>query len=73
MVKADKNLLKYLDGFGVHWYWDFLIGSGVVEEIHNLYPDKFILSTEASVGKLKPLKICLVNVLPKEKHYNFAK
>lgn len=50
MVKADKNVLTYVDGFGIHWYWDFLIGPGVVDKIHQLYPDKFILATEASIG-----------------------
>lgn len=51
MVNADKNVLKYIDGFAVHWYWDFMIGVGVINKIHNKHPDKFILYTEACLGK----------------------
>lgn len=55
MVKADRNVLKYIDGFAVHWYWDFMIGVGVINKLHNKHPDKFILYTEASLGNDKKL------------------
>lgn len=53
MVKADRNVLKYIDGFAVHWYWDFMIGVGVINKLNNKHPDIFILYTEACLGKKK--------------------
>ncbi|XP_046661458.1 lysosomal acid glucosylceramidase-like isoform X2 [Homalodisca vitripennis] len=50
MVRADKRILEYINGFAVHWYWDFLIGAKVINDLHENYPEKFTLYTEASVG-----------------------
>lgn len=63
MVKADRNVLKYIDGFAVHWYWDFMIGVGVINKLNNKHPDKFILYTEACLGKKKILYTFIIKKL----------
>ncbi|XP_072389163.1 lysosomal acid glucosylceramidase-like [Diabrotica undecimpunctata] len=46
----DEDVKPYIDGIGLHWYWDFLVGQERVNETHNEYPDKFIIITEACNG-----------------------
>lgn len=53
MVSHQKDVLNYIDGFSVHWYWDFLIGEHVITDIRKKYPEKFVLYTEACYGKEK--------------------
>nr|XP_039266841.1 lysosomal acid glucosylceramidase-like [Styela clava] len=48
-VLSDPSAAKYVSGIGVHWYWDWLIGPEKLNITHNLFPDKFILATEACV------------------------
>ena len=43
-------LHRYVDGWAVHWYTDFLGLPGVLDYVHDQYPDKFILFTEACTG-----------------------
>jgi hypothetical protein len=50
---SDKEVEEYIDGVAVHWYWDSLFPPSLLDRTHNNFPDKFILATEASVGKLK--------------------
>ncbi|KAK9892232.1 hypothetical protein WA026_019033 [Henosepilachna vigintioctopunctata] len=51
-VMENISTRNYIDGFAVHWYQNFLIGPKVLTETHDKFPDKFILSTEASAGYL---------------------
>lgn len=46
-ILSDKEASQYVSGIGVHWYWDWLVGPDVLNETHELFPDKFILATEA--------------------------
>uniref|UniRef100_M4BQ44 Glycosyl hydrolase family 30 TIM-barrel domain-containing protein n=1 Tax=Hyaloperonospora arabidopsidis (strain Emoy2) TaxID=559515 RepID=M4BQ44_HYAAE len=54
----DKDSAKYVSGVGVHWYknLDFLADTAgdfdALERFHQLYPDMFILATEACEGYL---------------------
>ena len=50
-VLEDEQAARYVHGIGIHWYLDF-IGpiQDTVVPTHELYPDVFILATEASVG-----------------------
>jgi len=41
---------QYVDGFAVHWYVDFLGMANSLDKVHEKYPDKFILYTEACTG-----------------------
>lgn len=46
-VLVDAKASQYISGIAVHWYFDWLIGPSVLNYTHNLFPDKFILATEA--------------------------
>ncbi|XP_010725520.1 lysosomal acid glucosylceramidase-like, partial [Meleagris gallopavo] len=50
-VLEDERAARYVHGIGIHWYLDF-IGpiQDTVVPTHQLFPDVFILATEASVG-----------------------
>ncbi|XP_065210050.1 lysosomal acid glucosylceramidase-like isoform X2 [Planococcus citri] len=49
-IMKDKTASQYINGTGVHWYWDFVVSPTVLTTTHNLYPNLFILSTESSYG-----------------------
>ena len=40
-----------IDGITVHWYDDDKIPPTVLSETHQLFPNKFLLYTEACEGK----------------------
>lgn len=46
-VLNDAKASEYISGIAVHWYFDWLVGPSVLNYTHNLFPDKFILATEA--------------------------
>ncbi|KAL1417671.1 hypothetical protein MTO96_026637 [Rhipicephalus appendiculatus] len=50
VVLGDPEASKYVHGVAVHWYTDHFIGPWVLEKVHQSFPDKFILSTEACAG-----------------------
>ena len=56
-VFQDEIALKYVDGIAVHWYTDrWFPLPEALEEVHEEYPDKFILYTEACTGKFYTVK-----------------
>ncbi|XP_046403394.1 lysosomal acid glucosylceramidase isoform X2 [Ischnura elegans] len=50
IVMSDANAERYIDGIGVHWYWDNLVPASALDATHYAHPKKFILATEASIG-----------------------
>lgn len=48
----DPDCAKYVDGTAVHWYSDEWVGPSVLDETYGLFPDKFLLYTEACEGQL---------------------
>ncbi|XP_022911938.2 lysosomal acid glucosylceramidase-like [Onthophagus taurus] len=46
----DVEARSYMDGIGVHWYWDDFVPAQWLSQTHNRYPDKFIMGTEACKG-----------------------
>ncbi|OAD60323.1 Glucosylceramidase [Eufriesea mexicana] len=46
----DKDVAKYVAGTAVHWYNDSITSPNRLNELHDEFPDKFILMTEASIG-----------------------
>jgi glucosylceramidase len=45
--------LKYVDGIAVHWYTDrWFPLPDALDTVHEEYPDKFILYTEACTGEI---------------------
>jgi len=51
-VMQNETTRTYVDGFAVHWYLDSIISPNVLTKTHERFPDKFIMSTEASSGFL---------------------
>ncbi|XP_010217308.1 PREDICTED: glucosylceramidase-like [Tinamus guttatus] len=51
VVLEDEQAARYVHGIGIHWYLDF-IGpiQDTVVPTHELFPDYFILATEACIG-----------------------
>ncbi|KAK3909828.1 Lysosomal acid glucosylceramidase [Frankliniella fusca] len=49
-VVMDKDAVKYVDGFAIHWYANYLSPLLSLEISHIFSPDKFIFNTEASNG-----------------------
>jgi len=49
-VMADSEAARYVAGWAVHWYVDWLGAPGVLDQVHAAYPDKMILFSEACTG-----------------------
>lgn len=49
--KANEKALDYVKGIAIHWYFDAMAPSYVLDLTHEKYPDKFILMTESCVGE----------------------
>ncbi|XP_034943014.1 lysosomal acid glucosylceramidase-like [Chelonus insularis] len=52
MYRRNSRIDKYIAGIGIHWYADQLFSIDAYDRTHALFPDKFILMTEACVGSL---------------------
>ncbi|OXA58161.1 lysosomal acid glucosylceramidase isoform X2 [Folsomia candida] len=52
-VLSDPDASMFVSGIGVHWYTRQLSGYEGVRKTLDLFPDKFILATEACAGFLK--------------------
>lgn len=52
IVLADELVYNYATGIAIHWYYNYAIPHHILTTIKRRYPDKFILSTEASEGYL---------------------
>lgn len=50
MNASAPKALDYVDGFAVHWYWDKMVPATFLDDAHQQFPEKMILSTEASSG-----------------------
>ncbi|XP_043259523.1 lysosomal acid glucosylceramidase-like [Colletes gigas] len=46
----NEDASKYTVGAGVHWYFDKDTPATILDEIHEEFPDKLLLMTEASIG-----------------------
>ncbi|XP_071511394.1 lysosomal acid glucosylceramidase-like [Diadema antillarum] len=49
-VLGDKDAAKYIKGIAVHWYWDKQAPPLKLDLTNQLFPDYFILYTEACQG-----------------------
>ena len=50
-VLADKTTEDYIDIIGYHWYLNFLTPSSILDSVHEDYPNKPIISSEACNGE----------------------
>lgn len=58
-ILSDKEAAKYVWGIGFHWYENWSGGQNMyqnVDAVHESYPDKYLLLTEASVEKFDASK-----------------
>lgn len=53
MREADPKSMDYIDGLALHSYFDTQISAGVLDMCQELFPDKFILYTESSIGDIR--------------------
>lgn len=51
-ILEDPAAARYVDGIAIHWYRDDVIGPSVMDETQPLFPDRFLLYTEACDGEL---------------------
>lgn len=49
-VLSDPIANSYVDGTAIHWYWNVLSPPTVTTEIHDAFPSKLILASEACDG-----------------------
>lgn len=49
-VLANPDANPYVSGIGVHWYQNFIAPPSVLTTTHEMFPDRFILATEACEG-----------------------
>lgn len=60
----DKTTKDYIDGIAIHWYWDKFLPASLLTTTHNKFPEKFLIGTEASIGKcLKTYKRNVVTII----------
>jgi glucosylceramidase len=50
MYQAYPESRNFIDGHGVHWYWDKYVSAYQLEKTHDKYSDKMIIATEACSG-----------------------
>ncbi|TMW53582.1 hypothetical protein DOY81_001346 [Sarcophaga bullata] len=48
-IKHSKSL-DYIDGLGVHWYWDEIFKPSLIDKTLEQMPDKILLVTESCIG-----------------------
>ena len=64
-VLANPAANKYVSGIAVHWYGNLIAPPSVLTDTHNLYPDRFILATEACEGIDSQSLLILIYCWPK--------
>lgn len=50
MSVVEPKAIDFIDGIGVHWYWDQIITPERLDKTHQYFPSKIILNTESSDG-----------------------
>lgn len=50
MRGMNEKAFDYVDGFGVHFYWDHFVSPRVMDETAQQFPGKFLLNTESCLG-----------------------
>uniref|UniRef100_A0A8C6VRN3 Glucosylceramidase n=2 Tax=Naja naja TaxID=35670 RepID=A0A8C6VRN3_NAJNA len=51
VLSTESEAYRYIHGIGLHWYMDFISPiKGTVEATQHLFPDYFLIATEACAG-----------------------
>lgn len=56
MRSSHPKAFEFVDGFGVHFYWDHFVTPNVMDETARLFKDKLIINTESCLGD-KPYQV----------------
>ena len=49
-VLSNAEAAKYVKGIAVHWYGNAYTPASLLTKTHEMFPDRFILATEACSG-----------------------
>merc|ERR1712136_259840 len=52
VVLNDTDAAKYISGIGLHWYTDIISSVDNLDVVHDMYPDMFMMGTEACAGAI---------------------
>lgn len=47
---TNNNVMNYVAGIGVHWYWDRFVPPILLDTTHDRFPNHLILTTESCIG-----------------------
>lgn len=50
MTLGDSNVMDFVYGFAVHWYWDRIAPPLLLDQTKRKYPDKILLNSESALG-----------------------
>lgn len=56
MQSVEPKAFDFIDGFGVHFYWDKFVTPSLMDETAKQFPGKIILNTESCLGD-KPYQV----------------
>lgn len=59
----DPLAKQYVQGIGIHWYFDSMCSPTIMDELNKKFPDKEILYTESSINPAVKSKLKLTNDL----------
>jgi len=45
-ILSNPDAASYVDGIGIHWYYDNSVNASVLRQTHDSFPDHFMLYTE---------------------------
>lgn len=50
-MKHDApNVMDFVSGIAVHWYWDRMVPPSLLDKTHEKYPNLILLNTESALG-----------------------
>lgn len=50
MKRDTPNVMDFVSGIAVHWYWDRIAPPSLLDKTHEKYPDMILLNTESALG-----------------------
>jgi len=59
LVLSDPEAAKYVSGIAIHWYMNRITPRFFLDVVHKLYPQQFIISSEACEGFLPKGKLLI--------------
>ncbi|CAG0916919.1 unnamed protein product [Notodromas monacha] len=71
VILGDEAAAGFVDGIGLHWYLDSWFGPEILSETHDLYPEKFLIYTEACEGDIPNPAAVVLGSWERGEHYAF--